>query len=131
MRKIVHFAIPGLMALLMGSLLLIKGFEENDQSGPLSFEGTWSVSGEEEGFAWYLRYTFNNGTYTMEGYPPTEATGTYTATELEPNHYTLTLLADPTEYNSDPTSETWDVWLNDDGQSLEVTNGYTYTLEQN
>jgi hypothetical protein len=40
-------------------------------------QGKWSQSGSNDGHAWYLTYTFNSGSFTVEGYPPLRQTGSY------------------------------------------------------
>lgn len=41
-------------------------------------QGTWSQSGSlPGGFAWYSKYTFDKGMFTIEGYPSFRQTGKY------------------------------------------------------
>jgi len=40
-------------------------------------QGKWSRSGSADGFAWYSNYTFNRGSFTIDGYPPLKQSGSY------------------------------------------------------
>ena len=40
-------------------------------------QGKWSQSGSDGGFAWYSNYTFNRGSFTIDGYPPLRQSGSY------------------------------------------------------
>jgi hypothetical protein len=40
-------------------------------------QGKWSQSGAADGFAWYSNYTFDRGSFTIEGYPPLKQSGSY------------------------------------------------------
>ncbi len=40
-------------------------------------QGKWSQSGSADGFAWYSNFTFNRGSFTVEGYPPLKQSGSY------------------------------------------------------
>ncbi|MEK7441384.1 MAG: hypothetical protein AAB571_11550 [Chloroflexota bacterium] len=40
-------------------------------------QGKWSQSGSADGFAWYSNYTFNRGSFTIDGYPPLKQSGSY------------------------------------------------------
>ena len=40
-------------------------------------QGKWSQSGAADGFAWYSSYTFDRGSFTIEGYPPLKQSGSY------------------------------------------------------
>ena len=40
-------------------------------------QGKWSQSGSSGGFAWYSNYTFDRGSFTLDGYPPLKQSGSY------------------------------------------------------
>ncbi len=40
-------------------------------------QGKWSQSGSADGFAWYSNYTFDRGSFTIDGYPPLRQSGSY------------------------------------------------------
>jgi hypothetical protein len=48
--------------------------DPNDQT----IQGSWQAAGDQgEGHSWYLKWTFKNGTFSVEGYPPLTQTGNY------------------------------------------------------
>ncbi len=48
--------------------------DPNDQY----IQGSWEASGDlGEGHSWFLKWTFNNGTFSVDGYPPLQQTGHY------------------------------------------------------
>lgn len=40
-------------------------------------QGKWSQSGSSGGFAWYSNYTFDRGSFSIDGYPPLKHSGSY------------------------------------------------------
>jgi hypothetical protein len=65
-------ALPLILALflLTGCLPL----DPNDQY----IQGAWQAAGDlGEGHSWYLKWTFKNGTFSVDGYPPLTQTGNY------------------------------------------------------
>lgn len=60
-----------LMAVLLSACVPL---DPNDQY----IQGTWQAAGDlGEGHSWYLKWTFKNGTFSVEGYPPLTQTGNY------------------------------------------------------
>ncbi len=49
----------------------------------VEIDGTWRASGtvDDGGFNWYVEFSFEDGEYSMNGYPPTEDEGTYEVSE--------------------------------------------------
>lgn len=60
----------------------------------LPFEKTWTATGGDGEFGWYLTYEFHGGEYTLEGYPPLWESGSYSVVLAEGNSYTVLLEPD-------------------------------------
>lgn len=80
------------------ALILLTGFFVTLSRlgfGGLPIEGTWTATGGDNEFGWYLTYNFKAGEYSLEGYPPLSETGSYTV--LFVNESTYTVLIDPAD----------------------------------
>lgn len=56
----------------------------NEESSAINeLDGTWKASGtvDDGGFNWYVEFSFEDGEYSMNGYPPTADEGTYEVSE--------------------------------------------------
>ncbi|MBI5052173.1 MAG: hypothetical protein HZB52_02775 [Chloroflexi bacterium] len=72
--KILKAYCAALLFLILSSLacsLIIT--DANEQF----LQGKWSQSGSADGFAWYSNYTFDRGSFTIDGYPPLKQSGSY------------------------------------------------------
>ncbi len=87
------------------------------------FEGTWFAGGEstQENPSWYKNYTFEKGTYKVEGYPPISEVGTYKVLSENENSFEL-------ELNNDSGISNLNLNLSKDGSTLEI-NGTEFIRE--
>lgn len=77
-------------------------------------EGTWRVSGMfDDGFSWFSEYTFDDGSFRMQGYPPIDKEGTYTILSEDGNTFLVEIY--PNE--QDPYEASFTVA--EDGSTLE------------
>ena len=83
-------------------------------------DGDWSISGGEGEESWYTNFSFHNGNYSIDGYPPLYEAGTY-AVEADTTS-TYTIQFEPTT-EIEPYSKT--VRISEDGQTFEVVDGIT------
>lgn len=56
---------------------------DTERSDADLIEGTWKAGGtvDDGGFNWFVEFSFEDGAYSMNGYPPTEDEGTYEVSE--------------------------------------------------
>jgi hypothetical protein len=54
-------------------------------------QGTWRVTGENGGYAWFLEWTFENGSFKQTGYPPIIQEGKYKVLSAAGDQITLEL----------------------------------------
>jgi hypothetical protein len=54
-------------------------------------QGTWRLTGENDGHAWFLEWTFGQGKFNLKGYPPLYQEGKYRMVKTEGNKMTLEL----------------------------------------
>jgi major membrane immunogen (membrane-anchored lipoprotein) len=54
-------------------------------------QGTWRLTGENGGHAWFLEWTFDQGKFKLVGYPPLHQEGKYRVIKTEDNKWTLEL----------------------------------------
>lgn len=83
----------------------------NDLSTEAGIEGTWKAGGtvDDGGFNWYVEFSFKNGEYSMNGYPPTADEGTY---EIREGSITFT--------SEQGGVNTQTFVLSEDGQTLDM-----------
>ncbi len=90
-----------------------------------SLQGVWRASGNVgEGLSWYLKYTFKNGTYTMEGYPPILEEGTYTIIKKEKVDATSTMITLQLSVKGEENKE-FKIKLLDNGKAIIGNETYT------
>ena len=58
---------------------------------PKELQGKWSVKGGDNERSWYIEYTIDGNSYTMQGYPPISAKGKIQLIEKQGNRYHLAL----------------------------------------
>jgi major membrane immunogen (membrane-anchored lipoprotein) len=104
-----------LSGLILSSVFLLVGCGK-DTTTPI--DGTWSASGENDGYAWKISYSFESGHYVIDGYPPIHDEGTFSLIESETNTYEVTLTPD-----EEPDSVyTVNATLAEDGEALTIGN---------
>jgi hypothetical protein len=54
-------------------------------------QGTWRLTGENGGHAWFLEWTFDHGKFELKGYPPLHQEGSYRIIKTESDKMTLEL----------------------------------------
>ena len=54
-------------------------------------QGTWRLTGENGGHAWFLEWTFDRGRFDLKGYPPLAQYGKYRIIKTDDNKLTLEL----------------------------------------
>ncbi len=54
-------------------------------------QGTWRLTGENDGHGWFLEWTFDHGKFDLKGYPPLYQEGKYRIVKTEENKLTLEL----------------------------------------
>jgi hypothetical protein len=57
--------------------------------GPI--QGTWRLEGSSGGRAWFLQWKFEQGKFTLAGYPPLHQEGSYRIIKTEGSKLTLEL----------------------------------------
>ena len=82
--------------LLVVLLFSVSGFAARAPLGPQPQEkflqGTWRLEGsDEKKNAWYLEWTFDMGSFKLEGYPPLHQEGSYQIVDVVGDKVTLEL----------------------------------------
>src|ERR671939_1429577 len=82
--------------LLVVLLFSVSGFAARAPLSPLPQErflqGTWRLEGsDEKKNAWYLEWTFDMGSFKVEGYPPLHQEGSYQIVDVVGDKVTLEL----------------------------------------
>jgi hypothetical protein len=54
-------------------------------------QGTWRLEGSDGKVSWYLKWTFDMGSFTLEGYPPLRQEGSYQITNVDGSKVMLEL----------------------------------------
>jgi hypothetical protein len=89
-------------------------------------QGTWMAAGDlGEGHSWYLEWTFENGKFSVEGYPPLTQTGDYKVTKSEGTTLTLELTNQEGDWPTDDTEII--VIIDPDNQTLTIDNQGPFT----
>ncbi|HEX8844222.1 MAG TPA: hypothetical protein VF791_06245 [Pyrinomonadaceae bacterium] len=84
------------LLLLAVLLVTVSGLAARPPLNPLPQEkflqGTWRLEGaDEKKNAWYLEWTFDMGTFKLEGYPPLHQEGSYQIIDVTGDKVTLEL----------------------------------------
>jgi hypothetical protein len=83
-----------LMALFLFSVGLFginESLVEAEKADEKFIQGTWQLRGENDGHAWFLEWTFDQGKFNLKGYPPLYQEGKYRIVKTEGNKMTLEL----------------------------------------
>lgn len=56
-------------------------------------QGTWRLTGDNDGHAWFLEWTFDHGKFNLKGYPPLAQEGKYRIIKTQGDKLTLELYA--------------------------------------
>lgn len=77
-------------ALILCSVLPIVSSSAK-KTGEDFIQGAWRLTGESEGHAWFLEWSFYNGRFNLKGYPPLYQEGKYRVTKRDGDKLTLEL----------------------------------------
>lgn len=61
------------------------------KTGEDFIQGAWRLTGDNDGHAWFLEWTFYNGRFNLKGYPPLYQEGKYRVIKTEGDRLTLEL----------------------------------------
>lgn len=64
-------------------------------------QGMWRMTGENDGHAWYLEWTFDRGRFDLKGYPPLAQAGKYRVIKTESDKLTLELYDQKGNFGTD------------------------------
>jgi hypothetical protein len=77
------------LALLLAVFLAACGPADPNEA---FIQGTWMAAGDQgEGHSWYIQWTFDNGKFHVEGYPPLVQNGNYSVVASQDSTLTLQL----------------------------------------
>lgn len=54
-------------------------------------QGTWRIEGSNNGHSWFLEWNFEQGKFTLKGYPPLYQEGSYKIVNTDGNKLTIEL----------------------------------------
>lgn len=81
-----------LLVVLACSALAAARYAAAADSAEQFMQGTWRLSGMNDAtHSWYLEWTFDHGTFTLDGYPPLHQEGKYRVVKEQGNRLTLEL----------------------------------------
>lgn len=88
--------------------------------------GTWRASGSlDETHAWYLDWTFSDGTFEVQGYPPLQQTGNYEVVSSDEENITLKLTNQQGDWPTDDREIT--ILIDTVNETLTVDNQGPFT----
>ena len=85
-----RFLPPALIIVALASLLAFA--HSPKKTNEEIIQGTWRLTGQNDPrHSWYLEWTFNQGKFTLQGYPPLAQQGKYKIVKNDKNKMTLEL----------------------------------------
>ena len=90
--------------MLMGGLFLFLVASACKETHPTEtfIQGSWTFNETVDDFASYQTWTFTDGKFTMDGYPPIWREGPYEVLEADEDHIKLKLTDNAEEGNGEP-----------------------------
>lgn len=76
-----------IIVLLIASAVLAAPLKTNEEF----IQGTWYLSGENDGHSWFLEWKFERGSFVLKGYPPLFQEGKYRIVKTEKKKLTVEL----------------------------------------
>ena len=64
-------------------------------------QGKWRLTGENDGHAWFLEWTFDRGRFDLKGYPPLAQEGKYRIIKSDGDKLTLELYDQKGNFGTD------------------------------
>ncbi len=64
-------------------------------------QGAWRLTGENDGHAWFLEWTFDRGRFNLKGYPPLYQEGKYRVIKKDGDRLTLELYDQKGNFGTD------------------------------
>lgn len=87
-------------------------------------QGKWSQGDSTDGHAWYSAYTFDRGSFTVEGYPPLHQTGSYRVVSSVGNKLVLEFYNQKGDWGTQNNQTT--LVLDRTGDRLSLDNGQSF-----
>ena len=80
------------LALIIIALASLNAFARPPKTNEEIIQGTWRLTGQHDTkHSWYLEWTFDQGKFTLQGYPPLSQAGKYRIINTDGNKMTLEL----------------------------------------
>ena len=82
------FPLVAIALLLCSSLSVASSTKKTNED---FIQGMWRLTGENDGHAWFLEWTFDHGRFLLKGYPPLAQEGKYRIIKAKGDKLTLEL----------------------------------------
>ena len=80
------------LALMVALLASLLASARSPKTNEEIIQGTWRLTGQNDPrHSWYLEWTFDQGKFTLQGYPPLAQQGKYKIVKNDDNKMTLEL----------------------------------------
>ncbi len=115
------------LAILLIPLLVACGPADPNEK---FIQGTWTASGAiDDGHAWFLDWTFKDGSFEVTGYPPLHQTGKYQIVSSDGDTLTLKLTDQQGDWPTDDREMT--IFIDTANETLKIDNQgpFTHTSE--
>lgn len=83
-----HFPLIVIALILFSAMGLASATKKTNED---FIQGTWRLTGDNGGHAWYLEWTFDHGRFNLKGYPPLYQEGKYRIIKSNGDRLTLDL----------------------------------------